>query len=67
MNEKMTHEQVNAIQDSLRDIQRSIEDVGAAVCDVRGDVGPKVWGKLNALSEEIAALIHETDNLRPWD
>ena len=60
----MTDEEVNAIEDKLRQAQKLIEEAGQAVCSVRGKYAPELWNKLTMMSNDIGELIHSAWKLR---
>ena len=64
--DKLTHEQVDALEDTLRKAQDTIEEAGRMLCSVSGETGPQLWNKINSVDREIAEIIHQCYKLRPW-
>lgn len=61
----MTHEQVDAIENKLRDAQNLVEECGDAICGERGYHASLLWNALTSLSNEIGDAIHQMWRLRP--
>lgn len=61
----MTNEQVNEIEDKLRQAQNLVEECGAAICDERAANAPELWNRLTRLSTEIGYVIGRLWPLRP--
>ena len=63
----MTHEQVDELENTLREAQDVIEKAGRMLCSVSGETGPQLWSKINSIDAEIAEVIHKCYRLRPHD
>jgi hypothetical protein len=61
----MTHEQVDSIEDKLRQAQKLVEECGAAICEERGEYASELWNNLTPLSSAIGDAIHQMWRLRP--
>ena len=61
----MTHEQVDAIENKLRQAQNIIEECGAAICGEQGYHAALLWNALTSLSNKIGAAIYAMWHLRP--
>lgn len=61
---QMTHEQVDAIENKLRDAQNLVEECGDAICGERGENASNLWNALTLLSDEIGDAIHAMWRLR---
>lgn len=64
----MTYEQVNQVEDALREAQNKVEEAGRLLCNEAGDtVGGQMWRDCNALSEKISDVIHVAYKLATED
>ena len=61
----MTHEQVDEIENKLRQAQKLVEECGAAICDERENGAPDTWDRMTATANDIGDIIHELYVLRP--
>ena len=61
----MTHEQVDAIEDKLRDAQKLVEECGAAICGEQGYHASLLRNAITSLSNKIGDAIHQMWRLRP--
>ena len=62
----MTHEEVNTLEDTLREVQNKAEEAGRMVCSQPGNtVGGWIWDRCGAISELVSNMIHESYKLRP--
>ena len=61
----MTNEQIDAIEDKLRQAQNIVEECGAAICGEGGEHASMLWNALTSMSNEIGDAIHEMWRLRP--
>ena len=64
---KLTHEEVDMLEQHLRDAERDLEHAGQILCSVSGDVGPQLWNKINELINGVQGVIHQAYLLRPLD
>ena len=63
----LTHENVDVLEQYLRDAERDLEHAGQILCSVSGDVGPQLWHKINELINGVQGVIHQAYLLRPLD
>lgn len=63
----LTHEEVDVLEQYLRDSERDLEHAGQILCSVSGDVGPQLWHKINQLISGVQGVIHQAYLLRPLD
>ena len=61
----LTHEQVDELEDSLREIQRNIESAAQIVCGVTGADGNYIFNRLASSADDIGDVIHGCYRLRP--
>ena len=62
---ELTHEQVDELESSLRNIQDSIEAAARMVCGVRGEDGNSIYSRLASSANDIGDVIHRCYRLRP--
>lgn len=53
----MTNEQVNEIENKLRQAQKLVEECGAAICDERGGGAPEAWNRMTSTANDIGDII----------
>ena len=65
----MTHQEVNDMEDSLRDAERSVERAAQLMssCPMLTPESGSIWGKLNHVLCLIGECIHGAYVLRPGD
>ena len=63
----MTHEQVDEIENKLRQAQNLVEECGAAICDERENGAPDTWNHLTSTANDIGDIICGLWRLRPGD
>lgn len=63
--EMMTHEQIDEIENKLRQAQNLIEECGAAICDERDGWAPELWRRLTSASNDVGDIICDCWHLRP--
>lgn len=61
----MTHEQVDKIENKLRQAQNLIEECGAEICGERGEKAVPLWNIMTIAANGIGDIIHELYVLRP--
>lgn len=61
----MTHEQVDEIENKLRQAQKLVEECGAEICDERAANAPELWNRLTCLSADIGYVVGRLWPLRP--
>lgn len=61
----MTNEEVNEIENKLRQAQKLVEEAGQIVCNAHGKYAPEIWNKLTVMANDIGELIHPLWKLRP--
>jgi hypothetical protein len=61
----MTNEEVNEIENKLRQAQKLVEEAGQIVCSAHGKYAPEIWSNLTKAAGEIGELIHPLWKLRP--
>ena len=64
--ETLTHEEVNALEDSLREVQRQIESAGQKICGLSGEHANHIWNRLTAAADEIGEIIGSLYLVRPY-
>lgn len=64
-NNQLTHGQVDRMEGCLRKAQTLVEEAGAIVSEVGGEVNSAAWGRLTKLAEDIGAEICALYKLRP--
>lgn len=63
----ITNDQVNEIEDKLRQAQKLVEECGAAICGERAGGAPKIWNDINSASNDISLVMFQLWQLRPED
>jgi hypothetical protein len=61
----MTHEQVDEIENKLRQAQNLVEECGSAICDERENGAPDTWNRLTSTANDIGDIICGLWMLRP--
>ena len=64
-NNQLTHGQVDRMEDCLRKAQTLVEEAGAIVSAVGGEVNSAAWGRLTNLAEAVGVEICALYILRP--
>lgn len=62
---QLTNEQVDAIEENLRQAQRLVEEAGAIASTVGGTKNSAAWGRLTNLAEAVGVEICDLYILRP--
>ena len=62
---QLTHGQVDRMEAKLRSAQILVEEAGAIVSEVGGEVNSAAWGRLTKLAEDIGEEICGLYRLRP--
>lgn len=65
MEPEYTNEDVNNMEDMLRDAQNKVEAVARMVCSSHNETAIQLWRNCSNLSEKIADAIHPLYKLRP--
>ena len=65
MTQQLTHEQVDALEDKLREAEKALEEAGRILCPIPGGVAPQLWRDTNRLIGGVREIIHECYKLRP--
>ena len=61
----MTNEQVDEIENKLRQAQNLVEECGAAICGERGEKAASLWDIMTSAANVIGDIIHELYVIRP--
>ena len=61
----MTHEQIDEIENKLRQAQNLIEECGAAICNERENGAPEIWNHLTSMANDVGDTIYGLWRLRP--
>lgn len=63
----LTHEQVDELEQKLREAQNAIEAAAQMVCGVGGEDGSHIYNRLASSANDIGDVIHGCFRLRPED
>ena len=63
---KMTDEQVNEMEQLIREAQEKMEKVGRMVCSNDDPVAIQTWVSARRIGEKIGEMIHPLYKLRNW-
>jgi len=53
----VTNDQINEIEDKLRQAQKLVEECGAAICDESGEGSQEVWNRMTSTANDIGDII----------
>ena len=65
MNKTLTNEQVDELENNLREAQNALEKAAQMICDLRGDYAPHLWNRLTSLVNDVDAVFYGLHRLRP--
>ena len=66
MNRKLTHEQVDSLENLLREVQEKLEEAGQMVCGISGEDANHVWNRITSHAADVGDTIDGLYRLRPW-
>lgn len=63
--ETLTHEQADELEDKLRKAQNILEEAAQMVCDLSGEYGPHLWGRLTSIANDVGDTFCGLYRIRP--
>ena len=67
MNRKLTHEQVDVLENLLREVQNKLDEAGRMVCDISGEDANHAWNRITSHAADVGDTICGLYRLRPWN
>lgn len=64
---KLTHEDVDLLEDELRNAEGNLEKAARIVCPVGGENAVQMYNRLLTAIQNVQAMIHFAYKLRPED